>query len=216
MTVRIRLPFIAAVLGTVLVAGCTSTLAGTPVAGPGATSDAPQSTDPTDDPPPEDDLPSDGAPKVEEPLVVAQYEQNPCAMLSADQTQALNVPATGEPTEVAFGKGCIWRNAESGGRVEVQFFSTIRRGLSAVYREAKANSFPYFERIDDIEGYPAVAFDLGSDKPTARCAISVGVSDQLVFTARGYLSDENIGRADPCQKTAEAVGMMMKTMRGER
>lgn len=212
---RKRLPLIIVALSVVIVAsGCTTALAGTPM--PAGSSDT--SPDPsTQDPPPtsSDGLPSDGAPKVETPLDVARFEDDPCAMLNSAQTKELNVPATGEPTEVAFGKGCVWRNAQSRGRVEVQFFSTIKRGLSAVYHEAKSSNFPYFEQIEDIEGYPAVAFDLGSGKPTARCSVSVGVSDQLVFTTRGYLSGANMGQKDPCEMTARAAGMMMKTMRGE-
>lgn len=193
-----------------MVTGCTTTSESTPLPGSTSTSEAP--SNPPDEPS-SGDLPSDGAPKVEKPLDAGRFEQNPCDALTAEDAEALNVPAAGEPTEVAFGKGCRWRNKQTQGVVGIQFFSTDERGLSSVYQEAKRSDFPYFEPIADIEGLPAVAYDPETAKPTGGCSVAVGVTDQLAFTVQLDLSSANTGQKDPCTVAAQAAGMMAKTMR---
>lgn len=193
-------------LGLVVAAGCTTTSEGTPR--PGSTTEAPSGTSPSSG-----DLPSDGAPKVENPLDVSRFEQSPCDALKPEEAQGLNVPATGEPTEIAFGKGCRWQNVQTQGVVSIQFFSTVKDGLSSVYREEKSSGFAYFEPIDDIEGFPAVAYDPEEKKPAADCSVAVGVSDQLSFTVKLGLSSANIGEKDPCQLAAQVADMMTKNMR---
>jgi Protein of unknown function (DUF3558) len=191
----------------VVATGCTTTSAGSPLPDPST------ETSTNSQPNSGEDLPSDGAPKVEKPLDVSHFEENPCEVLTSDDAHTLNVPPNGESGEVAFGKSCNWRNKETRGSVRVQFYSSIKRGLSAVYEEAKELKFPYFERIDDIDGQPAVAFDTKSEKPTGFCTVAVGVSDQLAFDVLLYLSDGNVGKTQPCDKAAQVAGMMMKTMR---
>jgi Protein of unknown function (DUF3558) len=204
--VRTRLPLIAATLGILVASACTTTSAGTPLpASSTKTSNSPA-------PAPEDDLPSDGAPKVTDPLDAAQFEHSPCETLTSAQAQELNVPGAGEPVEDAFGKGCKWENSQTRGMATVHFNSDSKRGLSAVYEEAKGSDWPYFEQIDDIQGHPAVAFSPAQEKPTVNCVVAVGVSDTLAFTARADLSDTNIGKRDPCDVAAEVADKMMATM----
>jgi hypothetical protein len=203
----LKMPVVIAALSAALATACTTTSAGTPL--PGSTS--PSSVSP-EQPTPNDELPSDGAPKVENPLDVSRFEQNPCEALTAEDAQGLNLPTTGEPTEVAFGNGCQWRNKQTQGSAGIQFFSSIERGLSAVYAEAKGSDFPYFEPIDDIEGYPAVAFDTKVAKPVASCTVAVGVADQLVFDVVVDLSDANLNKKDPCELAIQVAGMMMNRM----
>jgi len=211
--VRTRLPLIVATLGLLVATGCTTTSEGTPLPGSTTPTETSSGSDQSSGEPPSDDLPSDGAPKVEKPLDASHFEQTPCDALTPEDAQTLNVPAAGEPTEVAFGKGCRWRNKETQGVVGIQFFSTDKRGLSSVYQEAKGSDFPYFEPLDDIEGFPAVAYDPETEKPTGDCTVAVGVTDQLVFTVQLDLSSANIGHKDPCVVAAQAAGMMAKTMR---
>jgi hypothetical protein len=206
--VRTRLSLLVATLGLIVVAGCTTTSEGAPLPDSTSTSEAPSSGES-----PSDDLPSDGAPEVEDPLDASHFEQNPCDALTSEDAEALNVPTPGEPTEVAFGKGCRWRNKQTQGVVGIQFYSTDKRGLSSVYREAKGSDFPYFEPIADIEGLPAVAYDPETAKPTGDCSVAVGVTDQLAFAVQLDLSSANTGQKDPCTVAAQAAGMMAKTMR---
>lgn len=199
---RTRLPLVIAVLGMLVVSGCTTTSPGTPLPGSSTGSSA------------DSDLPTDGAPKVENPLDVSRFEQKPCDVLTPEDAEELNIPATGEQEGDSLGETCYWRNTQTRGSLAASFFSGDKRGLSSVYQEAKGSDFPYFEPIGDVEGHPAVAYNTEEEAPRTDCTVAVGLSDQLVFTARVALSDANLGRRKPCEVAADAAGMMMKTMLG--
>lgn len=203
---RTRLTVLVASLTLAVVAGCTTTSEGTPLPDSNATTDAPSPDEPGGD------LPSNGAPKVENPLDVSQFEQNPCAALTPEQAQELKVPATGEQQDNGVGLTCYWRNSETGGMVTLHFFSEAKGGLGAVYLEAENDDWPYFEPIEDIEGYPAVAYNVKVKDPITDCSVAVGVTDDLSFTASVDLSNANIGQKEPCEVTTWATGMVMKTM----
>jgi Protein of unknown function (DUF3558) len=205
--VRNRLPLVIATLGIVVVSGCTTTSAGTPL--PDPSSETSTNTEPSSG----EDLPSDGAPKVENPLDVSRFERKPCEALTAENAQALNLPTPGKQRSEAYGETCYWNNTKSRGSLALTFFSNDERGLSALYREAKGAKFPYFEPIDDIDGYPAAAYDTKSEKPTIDCAIGIGVSDQLAISVDIGLSDGNIGDRNPCEVATQAASMLLKTMR---
>lgn len=199
---RTQLAVLVALLSVAVVSGCTTTSSGTPL--PGSSTSA-SSTEASSD-----DLPSDGAPKVENPLDVSQFEQSPCDVLTAEDANTLNVPATGRQDGDSSGESCYWNNPETRGSLSVSFLSSEDRGLSAVY--ARKGKYAYFEPIDDVEGHPGVAFNPDKDEPTIDCGVMVGVTDQLVFMTRVALSEGNVGRRKPCDAAAQAAGMMMKTM----
>jgi len=204
MTVRTRLPLVLAVVGMVVVSGCTVPSAGTPL---------PASSTQTSAGVPGGALPSDGAPKVETPLDASHFEQEPCDVLKSEDAKTLNVPAEGEQKKGdSLGEWCVWFNHETHGSLAAYFFSGDKHGLSSVYQEAHATGWPYFERIDDIEGHPAVAYIIKEHKPQDSCAVAVGLTDQLAFTADVSLSDANLGKTEPCPLAAKAAGMMMRTM----
>jgi hypothetical protein len=202
--VRTRLLLVLAVLA--VATGCTVTSEGTPR----PTSSDSANTETSAD---SEALPSDGAPKVENPLDVSHFEENPCDALTSEDAKELNVPATGEQSGDAIGETCHWRNSQTRGFLSITFLSGEKRGLSSVYREAKEVKFPYFESIDDVEGHPAAAYSTAEEKATIDCAVAVGVTDQLAFIAHVALSDANIGQKDPCEMAAKAARMMMRTMR---
>jgi hypothetical protein len=201
--VRTRLLLAVAVVA--LAAGCTTTSAGTPLPSPSASEELPP-------PDPDEALPSDGAPKVENPLDVTQFEEKPCDVLTPEDAQELNLPATGEQRGDSLGQTCYWRNSETRGFLAVSFFSGDERGLSSIYREAKGSDFPFFEPIADIEGHPAVAYNVDEEEPRVNCVVALGLSDQLAFTVSVDLSEANIGEKDPCKTSADIAGMLMKTM----
>jgi hypothetical protein len=201
-----RLSLLVALLSVAVVSGCTTATVGIPHA---ASSDA----SPTDQSGTEDDLPSDGAPKVDHPLDVSHFEEHPCDALKAEDAQTLNVSAPGQQDENGVGLGCGWRNSQTGGSLGLDFFTSDKRGLSSAYRDAKNGYFSYFEPVDDIEDYPAVAYSTKEKTPTARCVVAVGVSDQVFFAVTVALSFDNIGKKDPCEAAAGAAGMLVRTMK---
>jgi uncharacterized protein DUF3558 len=206
VTVRTRVPLIMAALSLAVIASCTTTSEGTPV--PDSSSEQP-----TDQPTSGDDLPSDGAPKVENPLDLSHFEENPCDALTAEDAGTLNMPLPGDQTGDSLGETCHWRNNETRGSVFLNFLPGDKRGLSSLYREAKGSDFPYFEPIEEIEGQPAVAYNPDVDEPTIDCTVAVGVTDQLIFSVRVSLSDANVGKKKPCEVASDVAGMMLKTMR---
>lgn len=139
-------------------------------------------------------LPSDGAPKVKNPLDTGSFQQSPCQILTVAQTQELNLSAQGEPGEGPLGLACAWSNRDTGGRIRIQWAVKDGRGLSGDYAAHNAGRWAYFIEYPDIEGFPGVASDLFDDRAKGACAVSVGVSDQVIFQAELQLSLRNSGR----------------------
>lgn len=209
---RLARVFVIAVSAAGLTA-CTTTAVGNPVPDQVNSTDNPTSGTSTSADPPADELPSDGAPKVENPIDASAFEQNPCDALTPGQTSKLNVPAAGKAADTEFGKGCIWRNPDSGGATGISFLSSIRRGLSIAYAEQDAGYYKYFKPVDDLEGFPAAIFDTRTDKPTSQCSITVGLADDLAFQTLTNLSRNNIGQKDPCEVGELATREMLKTIK---
>ena len=187
---------------------CTTTAEGNPIPDRVNSTDAPTSESPTDD-----DLPSDGAPKVENPIDVSHFEQNPCEVLTPEQANTLNVDPEGTRADITFGTGCMWRNPESGGGTIISFLSKVKNGLSDTYRSHSRGEFTYFDPIEDLEGFPAVAWATDTEKPTSACSITVGITDQLAIQTQTELSRNNVGHKDPCEAGALATGKMLATMK---
>lgn len=203
---NVRLSLVIAVLIVAAVSACTVATAGTPEAASPTTS---ASGGPSN---PGEDLPSDGVPKVENPLDVSHFEEHPCDALTPEDAKELNIPAVGDQSDNGAGQSCDWVNRKTRGSLRASFFSETGRGLSGVYEEAKGSGWPLFQRIDDIEGHPAVAFNISQAKPIYDCAVAIGLTDRLSFTTTAMLSDANAGKTNPCDAAAQAAGMLLRTM----
>jgi hypothetical protein len=208
------LPLLPSLLGLLLVVGCTTTSAGTPAPDSGVSpSGSEQPASSGEDRPEDDDLPSDGAPDIKDPLDISKFLADPCRVLTAEQTEQLGVPQTGEPSEETLGKVCSWRNPETRGATDIRMDEKYRRGLSAVYAADKRGEYVYFKPLEPIEGYPAVASDITDERDRGTCIISVGVANDLMFAVGLDLSTENVGKKDPCETAVVVVGMMLRTMK---
>jgi hypothetical protein len=201
-----RIALVAA--GLAVLAACTTTAEGNPIP-----DQVNSSTTPPSEASPDDELPTDGAPKVENPLDASHFEQNPCDALTPEQAGALNVDPTGTRADTTFGAGCLWRNPQSGGSTIIGFLTTVKTGLSDTYRSHDRGEFTYFEPIDDLEGFPAVAWATDTDKPTRACSITAGITDELAIQIRTELSRDNVGQKDPCEAGVMATGKMLTTMK---
>lgn len=201
-------------LGVLLVAGCTTTSEGTPKPDPGAdTSNSGQSSS-AEGSPEDGELPSDGAPDVKDPLDISQFLENPCLALTAGQTGELGVSQTGEPSEEKLGKVCTWRNPETHGSTAIRMIEKYRRGLSGAYSADKRGEYIYFEPLEPIEGYPAVAYDNVDVRDTGGCGLAVGVANDLMFDVALQLSTQSVAeKKDPCEVAVVVAGMMLRTMK---
>jgi hypothetical protein len=201
-------------LGMALVVGCTTTSEGTPNPDPGASSSGSEQHPPSSEDPSGGDLPSDGAPNIEDPLDISQFLADPCLALTAEQTEDLGVPQTGESSEETLGKVCIWRNPETRGLTSIAMIEKYRRGLSAAYLANEQGKYAYFEPLAPIEGYPAVAYDSSDERDLGICAVGVGVANDLMFELSLQLSTDNIAKKkDPCETAVVVAGMVLRTMK---
>ena len=200
----IRRSLVAAILlGFMSISACTTTSKGDPL--PAESTGAPTSGS-------GEDLPFGGAPKVNDPLDTSRYEKDPCQSLTADQTQSLNLPATGKIEDnVLLAVGCEWKNLTTRGYAQIEFVVEDPRGLSPDYRNR--NKFAYFEVLPDIQGYPAIARDAVDDRDNGYCIVLVGVADDMKFASNVQLSQANIEQKDPCEMATKVAGMALQTMK---
>ncbi|MGB3442313.1 MAG: DUF3558 domain-containing protein [Actinophytocola sp.] len=161
----------------------------------------------------EDDLPANGAPKVENPIDVAKFEQQPCLALTDDQVRQAGLVPPGEQGEGAFGPSCNWRNRESGANINLQVGDPGRRGLTAVYAGNEAGKFDLWIKLEPIEGFPAVVADIRDLRDSGECPITVGTSDEVTFSLSAKLSDAKIGKTDPCDAAVQVTALVLQTMK---
>jgi hypothetical protein len=203
MRIRHTAPLIG--LLCLVLAGCTTTSQGEPT---------PETTTSTDSSFTDhnDDLPTNGAPKVDNPLDATRFEQDPCATLTVKQATDLNVPTTGEPTDIVGGVGCEWANRETRGWVLVGFFTDSDNGLSAIYAANERGDLAFFEPLPDINGHPAVATDIDDRRARGICTVLVGVTDELVMQISVRLSEANADEKDSCEVTVDVADVALQTL----
>jgi hypothetical protein len=199
-----------AVAVVAVVAGCTTTSAGSPLPAPGGgpseNSSAPSSE--------AVEVPYAGAPKVEDPLDTARFQQDPCQALTAEQADILYVRFPGEPGEGPLGKTCEFRGQDDErALVDVRSLDKYPYGLSATYQAEKDGKWAHFEALLPIEGYPAVAYDGVDQRETGGCVVDVGTSDEVAFEISLQLSTKNIGKKEPCATAAMVAGEVLRTMK---
>ncbi len=198
------------VLLCLIVAGCTTVSPGE--ANPASTSAV--STTDSSSSTSGDGLPSNGAPKVNNPLEVSRFEQDPCSILTAAQAGGLSLSASGKEEDGALGLDCKWRNEDSNSQVAIGFYTNDPRGLSGSYAANEEGKYAYFKPLPPIEGYPAITTNRTDRRADGICFIEVGVSDQLSFHVDLQLSQINVGTRDPCETASIVAGKALQTMKG--
>ena len=204
---------VASLLTVALASACTTMSEGEPQPTPTENTTSTSTPDSGGD----EELPFAGAPKVDNPLDTSRYEQDPCQSLTVEQTQSLNLPATGEPLDdVALGIGCRWLNTETRGEVKISFLVDDPRGLSPEYEANNDGKWKFFKELPEIEGYPAIARSSSENtRDLGHCTVVVGVADDMVFMSTLQLSQANVGQKDPCEVAAQVAGMALQTMKAE-
>jgi hypothetical protein len=165
-----------------------------------------------------------GAPPVANPLDTTKFQQNPCASLTAVQLQHLrdSIDAGTEPKSRtnSTGPACGWGASDRGSATLLDSaFLTAGSGLSSAY--AQKSDYAVFDKLPDIQGYPAVVAMSVDGRSQGHCSIQVGVTDQLVVSvqisvssvpgANGQVNPYYKQPCTPAQQVAEAV---MTTLRG--
>ncbi|MGW4127436.1 DUF3558 domain-containing protein [Amycolatopsis japonica] len=201
---RTILVFIAATLA--LAACSTPTTNGTPTpTGGGSNSNPPKSTNPAPE-----------VPKVEKPIDLAQIKQTPCKALTEAQAAELLGPTTetaSQPDGPA-GPACRWSvPSTTRPRVNVIFSKAPDGGTASVY-QAKGGAYELVEPLEPIGGYPLTAYGTKDERPSGKCSVALGTSDNETIDIVLEQSEANIGKKDPCDAAREAAIRVLTTIRG--
>lgn len=210
---RRAMPLAVGVLCVLLATGCTTTSQGDPAPVADVTANDTTGSTPPDTGEPSDDLPSDGAPAVKDPLDTTTFQRDPCSMLTSSQSESLDVGSSGKRNDDVLGNGCEWFNPQTRGTAIIAFLDQDPRGLSALYKANNEGKWAYFEELPSIDGYPAVSRGLVDDRADGYCSVIVGVSDEIAFETYVELSQQNKGKRDSCEVSAQVAGMALQTVK---
>lgn len=164
-----------------------------------------------------DQFPGPGVPKVANPIDTSQAAKDPCTALTSAQ---LNV-VFGSSVEShprnngAAGPSCLW-GGDAGhdyAEVSVIFTTAGKKGLTSVYA-SKGTSYKFFQPLEPVSGYPAVAYDVSADRTPGQCNVAVGVSDTQTLDVGVRQPKSRIGAKDPCESARSAAEMVVATVRG--
>lgn len=206
---------------TVALIGCAALLgackeggSATPMPQPGVSpASSPATADPSS--PPSTALPFGGAPKVNNPLPSTALDQPPCTSALTDaQLQKLfgKVP-TANPDDLVLGPTCRWSKPETGAMVYVGYTTKQRLGLSATYSYTQPK-VKFWQVAPDVQGFPAVYYEMGRAKPTDECTMDVGLADDLALHVGVTIGRQKEGTVDPCEGARMVADMVITNVRG--
>lgn len=187
--------------------------------GPGGLTPLPQSSNvPQESVSATPGLPHSGAPKVPSPIAdTAQWESDPCKLLTADQFSELGLAVLEPQREDAadLGPGCLWE-ADSDKYIAISDgLATVQReGLSTAYKNNQAGEIKYFEELPSIEGHPAVIAEIEDLRSEGECGVAVGLRDDLSMTVAVQADTGTKQGKDPCGWAVKVATAAVKTMKG--
>ncbi|WP_081736360.1 DUF3558 domain-containing protein [Amycolatopsis orientalis] len=188
-------------------AACSTPTNGTPTPTNGGSSPS-SSTSPS--------LPP-GVPKVNHPIDVTRFKQDPCKALTKAQVEELlgssDTETVPRPDGEA-GPACRWSipsTAEP--RINVIFGNSPDGGTASVYA-AKGNAYKLVEPLAPIDGYPVTAYGVIDRRAEGACSVSLGISDTETVGIAATQSAANVGKKDPCNAAREGAIRVLATIRG--
>lgn len=164
-------------------------------------------------------LPHSGAPKVANPIAdTSRWEADPCSVLSADQISSLGLtpPQPQREDTPNAGVGCYWEfDSDSASGFVARFANAgARQGLSNLYKHKQLGNAKVFEELPPVDGFPAVIAMPKDHRGDGECAVSVGLRDDLLFSA-DMTADPSIPQGkDPCEWAAKVAALAVQTMKG--
>ncbi|GAA1971491.1 DUF3558 domain-containing protein [Amycolatopsis minnesotensis] len=154
--------------------------------------------------------PGSSAPRVTTPLNTGKFTDKPCDSLSESQLQKFSVTKRNGPRTDGDGASCSWSFGANGETYAGLTYATIRNdGLSRIYDQHQANMWPdgYFEPTE-IADYPA-AFNSPKNERPKNCGISVGVTDELMFTVFAIEAHNQ----DACKAAKNLANAVVETIK---
>lgn len=154
-------------------------------------------------------LPSHDAPKVDNPLDTSYFrQQEPCAAITdAEMTEFFGGGVTARPDlDGSAGPQCAWHRAGPAS-IHVIFPTVDKSGLSGLYSNRDENAF--FVELPPADGYPAIAFGMVDRRSEGDCTVEVGTSDTETIDVSIALSENKIGKIDPCEAAHEVASTVI-------
>ncbi|MEU3273767.1 DUF3558 domain-containing protein [Saccharomonospora sp. NPDC006951] len=150
------------------------------------------------------ELPSYGAPKVDRPLDISQFLKAPCDSLARETAEEfLGTAQPVQNSDTGAGPSCNWYTSTSNASMHVTFVQLDNMGLTSLYRNMAG--YEFFEEIDSSADYPTVAYGVNDNRDHGECTVRVGTSDQESTDVTVFLSDDRVGRLDPCEAAHEVA-----------
>jgi Protein of unknown function (DUF3558) len=190
-----RYPLLLAGLALVL-AGCSSTVAGNALPAPAAAG-------------------ADSAPAVQNPLPAKVLDGEPCttALTADDVTYLLGESRPPSTTSTSAGESCTWASTDpQGARFAVTYRNHGGAGLELYYQTIKPTA-DHWVTIDPVQGYPGVGYRSAGTAASDRnsCELVVAISDGLVYTVDLFLSANAIAKGTEACTTARIVADRVMT-----
>ncbi|MEV6872743.1 DUF3558 domain-containing protein [Amycolatopsis sp. NPDC051128] len=164
-----------------------------------------------------DAVPGAEVPKVNSPIDITHFLQEPCDSLTAAQIEALLGAGVTPKTDLAApaGPSCSVHPPSVTDASVVVIFSTVdKRGLTSIY-QAQGTKYPFFMPMDAIDSYPVVAYGIADDRKThGSCQIAIGTSDQQTVDIAVTQSKQNVGKPDPCDAAHGVAISVLGNLRG--
>jgi hypothetical protein len=186
-----------------LVSACTETTSGSP--GTSGTSASTQTSGPS------------SAPKVANPLPdVASYTDKPCDLVPAALVTQLGY-SDPEPSDAngALGPGCGWIDVRTahGKNFNVAIGILNGKGNGGIAKVYSLNGslFSFVEPTSDVSGYPAVYADTTDRRTQGKCALIVGVTDDVTFSVD---TDGYSGAQDSCDTAKQIAAAVITKLQG--
>ncbi|MFC4858166.1 DUF3558 domain-containing protein [Actinophytocola glycyrrhizae] len=200
-----------ALIAAVVAAGCVSSTEGSPLPSPGGAENEPSASAPSSS---GDQLPYAGAPAVADPLDTELFQRDPCQALASDQAGTLELRYPGTLRDSSLGKACEFRvRADRLALVEIASLDRNPYGVSAIYQAEKDGKLAFFEPLEPIGGYPAVAYGALDERDAGACSVVIGTSDEIAFEVALQQSAGNVGKKDPCETGSMVAEMVLETMK---
>ena len=153
------------------------------------------------------------APKVTHPLNAEKFVANPCSVLTQPQLTHFAVTGQGEQKTDSNGPRCQWTSGSAGSSTGITAFFTpaITNGLDNAYQLHKAGTYKdgYFDPLE-VAGYPAVLNGLVDDRKEGHCTVTVGLSDQSIFS----VAIQGQSGTDGCKAATNVAKAALQTIQG--
>lgn len=156
-----------------------------------------------------------GVPRVEHPIDVTRFKQDPCTALTKSQAEEL---LGGAPEAVqrdgSAGPACAWSIPSTARPVIDVIISNFGDSGTAKFYAGKGTTYKLLEPLEPIDGHPVTAYGIKDSRAQGDCSVALGTSDTQTLGISATQSEANVGKKDPCDVAREAAIRVLATIRG--